>query len=277
MEERIVTKFSDIEGVLEELCIHLYSGESWETNRNRFLFRGQSQASHPIASTLERVGKGDISFYEYYQQVSSVLPLIQSMTGLSFNLEPIEKIKNWYRDFSNVGGEHKLLSVELLAFMRHHGFPSPLIDWSRSPYVALYFACSNEREKDGALWTYQEFVYDGKSVTNWHPMVVRVGHNFVTHERHQRQQGDYLIACFHDSKESSKNGIWKFVPFQCMYKRQFEERVGQDQLCKVIIKAEAKIPILKRLDAMNINAYSLYNSVDALMETEKFRLFDFNK
>ena len=33
-----------------------------------------------------------------------------------------------------------------------HGCPTRILDWTRSAYVALYFAVVEESEKDGAIW-----------------------------------------------------------------------------------------------------------------------------
>lgn len=45
-------------------------------------------------------------------------------------------------------------------YAQHYGVPTRFLDWSRNPLVALYFACRDQKEKDGKVWLLHARNYD---------------------------------------------------------------------------------------------------------------------
>jgi FRG domain len=59
--------------------------------------------------------------------------------------------------------------------MQHHRAPTLLLDWSYSPFVAAYFAVAelDRRDKDGAVWFFNEELVDCSANCNMHVKAIR--------------------------------------------------------------------------------------------------------
>ena len=107
------------------------------------LFRGQGNSSWPLQTTLERRSGPKFSIAEYYSLIYRIKDQIETFTNTQWEAPDIDEIikrTSEFQTFSLSLRYDRPPAYKHLVYLRHHGFPSPLLDWSSSLYVAAYFA-----------------------------------------------------------------------------------------------------------------------------------------
>lgn len=82
-----------------------------------------------------------------------------------FRGEPEENPEGTASALRKYKGEHE----NFIAFAQHHGIPTSLIDITKSPLVALYFACQNEAEENGYVYLFEENYIDITKIVQKYP------------------------------------------------------------------------------------------------------------
>ncbi len=241
---------------------------------SKFLFRGQN-CDDCLKTTLERSGREKYPIREYYGLISRIKAQIETFTGIKWG-EPVKELEEWLGDNPQAAGPH-FPAFSFLAYLRHHGFPSPLLDWTRSPYIAAYFAFKfrDMPQDEGkvsiyVLWLSPEGF---RSRSGSRPRIRSLEQDVRTHRRHFLQQSVYTISTCLDSN----GGEWLFAPHEEAFGQSQSLPYKQDLLYKYNIPRSETLKVLKLLDEYNLNAFSLFGSEESLMETMAVRELHFPK
>lgn len=236
---------------------------------NTIAYRGQKSATWALETTLEREGgPRQFTVQQYYERATRHHRKLESITGRTWPLPGDAELKDVCT--RNADSLHvSAPAYPYLVYLRHHGFPSPFLDWSLSAYVAAFFAFeSAEQLKDErvAVYAYVDTPLGTKAGFIGAPIITLLGPHVATDRRHFMQQAvytwcvkqegdgdDYIICSHHDVLRTPSN--------------------QQHALIRITLPTSERRTALRDLQAHNINHYTLFGTEDALARTLALRAF----
>jgi hypothetical protein len=269
-ETHEIQTWSNFEGAIREInCDQEKRAKERGLRLPELLFRGLGSSVWGLETTLERsypLERCDEtpSVRRYYRKTTTAKPAIETLSGRRFEGLPTvpefdQLISNNASLFLDMVLMQRPEIYEYLVYLRHHGFPSPLLDWTASPYVAAFFAFDSPPKGATSVSVYALSRGLGQSGSSDAHMWV-IGPYMVAHSRHLLQQCQYSMCVAMDFA----NNDYIFRPHQW----GLAGAVGQGgAVAKICIPVTERATALKQLELMNINAFSLFGSEDSLIRT----------
>lgn len=235
------------------------------------LFRGQADASWKLESTLARdTGIKKYPEEKYHIEMASLVNTIYEHTG-----------KQWcvpqYLHKPYIEKEHRKifdhpLGYAFMVYLRHFGFPSPLLDWTENLYIAAYFAYSDTKSDNVAIYIYQQS-NDSSMVSEDNSTVIHLGKHIDTHQRHIYQQAQYTVCKSAQTDENCSGFKQNFFydSYEDYSWNNDELRDGniRNQCTKYILPASQKDQILQDLKNIFITESMLMKNNDPLIKKEE--------
>ena len=210
--------------------------------RAAFVYRGQSHADWPLVSSLDRLEE------RYPQSKSDAgrhpereLPRLSEASHLDAFKRAIAGRRG--------GNPPPLTDDQYWALGQHHGLATPLLDWTRSPFVAMFFAFEQEADPEpphrGVYALSTAAIESGSAMPQDAKVISLISND---NRRLIHQGGLFLKMPRHTDLDS--------------YVRQRFAGERQAILIKVSIPSADRHGCLIMLNKMNINRMTLFPDID---------------
>jgi len=229
-----ITKYSDLINLLNE-----------NSSNKNLIFRGQLDFDWPLNSTLQRHnplrGKGDPSFD---QMISQFIASVAKTSDLPY---PVEDKISW------------------LEYGQHYGLPTPCMDFSYSPFIALFFAFDGITKKNKTHSTI--FILDKQVLAEYYTEMISTSNGVVDPQKFKDnfntfshpvnisnktivgQNGENVLPFF------GQNNIYPFDKLQFFpYPKLKNERMIRQQGCFIY-------------DSLDLRSYNPINSFESFCDS----------
>lgn len=204
-----------------------------------YVWRGQRDANWPLETSLDRALKGT--------------PIAGRATAIGNHFE---RFKLASRGRRGTNPQRIQNDNEWWAIAQHNGMATPLLDWTESPFVALYFAFHKEQSPpsgERAVWALGGGLIIQKSNK------IQAAHDgngepqILEYVRPNQDENSRLVA---------QGGLFTRTPVQVTVDKwiatNFAGETNRAPLFKISIPAKDRPACLRTLNRMNINHLSLF-------------------
>lgn len=268
MEEIEIKTWDEFPRVIEEIRKRYAAAKAGEyTLKNDIIFRGQADFAWALQTTLERSSSRSWTVAEYAALTLRCAPQISSVTEEFSDLPGYQEAESEILDGFDESNAYVPPAIyKFWIYLRHHGFPSPLLDWTLSPYIAAFFSFAELRDAEkAAVFAYIEHPMGTKAGRTSDAKIKTMNPFVTTHKRHFIQQCFYTIATKPEAEEH------RFVCHEGIFDRGSQR---QDVLIKIAMPLSERMVVLKYLNDVNINYFSLFQSEDSLVRSLALKEFE---
>ncbi|RAP36826.1 hypothetical protein DID80_04945 [Candidatus Marinamargulisbacteria bacterium SCGC AAA071-K20] len=236
----VITKLNSFKDFIDKFKIE-------EIESSDFVYRGLKKETMKLTTTyIRECLKND------------ELPGIKALIDNFRNNIPTEKLT------TDLSGD-----IALQALGQHHGLPTELLDWTKSPFVALFFAFADEKElgkdfnedNNRVVYTLNKVAIEkvNKSFCNSDQNTIQNAITFI--ENKLISFVDYCSK--HNDRQKAQSGLFTFLSsFYINLETCLNDKYKDISLNKYLIPDKERNECLIFLNKMNINYKTLFPDLD---------------